>query len=69
VAACFRYRYELRDSDHLVATGHLTLEQPLQAGDKVAIGPRRALVRSVSATVGSQELQLVLELSVTETKR
>ena len=66
----FRYRYELRDTnDLLVATGHLTLDQPLEAGDHVTIGRARGRVRSVAATFGSQELQLIVELLPAATNR
>jgi len=68
LAAVLRYRYELRDNDDLVATGHLTFDERLNVGDYVAIGRPRGLVRSVAPTVGSQELQLVVELLPAETK-
>jgi len=65
----FRYRYELRDTNDLLATGHLTLDQPLEAGDHVTIGRTRGQVRSVEATFGSQELQLIVELLPAATNR
>ena len=65
----FRYRYELRDTNDLLATGHLTLDQPLEAGDHVTIGRARGRVRSVAATFGSQELQLIVELLPAATNR
>ena len=65
----FRYRYELRDTNDLLATGHLSLDQPLEAGDHVTIGRTRGQVRSVEATFGSQELQLIVELLPAATNR
>jgi hypothetical protein len=34
------YRYELRRGDEVIATGHLTREQPLEVGERIAIGSR-----------------------------
>ena len=48
---------------------HLTLDQPLEAGDHVTIGRTRGQVRSVEATFGSQELQLIVELLPAATNR
>jgi hypothetical protein len=62
VSEPFSYRYELRDGDEVVATGHMTLENELAAGDEVTIGRQRGVVERVDPTIGSSELQLVIRL-------
>jgi hypothetical protein len=32
------YRYELRRGEEVIATGHLSREQPLEVGDRITIG-------------------------------
>lgn len=56
------YRYELRCGDQLIATGHLTREQSLAAGDRITIGGRAGIVRDVEPLLGERELRLVVEL-------
>jgi hypothetical protein len=56
------YRYELRDGDELVATGHLSREQPLEVGDRIEIGGQQAIVRTIEPLLGEPELHLVLRL-------
>lgn len=60
------YRYELRLGDEMIATGHLTQQEPLKVGDRVAIGGRTGIVRDVDPLLGEHELRLVLQLSDTE---
>jgi hypothetical protein len=67
LAAVFRYRYELRRNDDLVATGHLTLDEPLEVGDHVTIGRSHGLVHSVMPTLGKHERQLIVQLLPAET--
>lgn len=62
-AAMRDYRYELRDGDELIATGHLTREQPLDAGDRIAIGGHMGIVRDVEPLLGEHELRLVVQLT------
>jgi hypothetical protein len=56
------YRYELRRGEKLLATGHLTLEEPLEVGDQVAIGQSRGIVRAIEPLLGQPELRLVVQL-------
>jgi hypothetical protein len=32
------YRYELRRGDEVIATGHLSTEQPFEVGERIRIG-------------------------------
>jgi hypothetical protein len=55
------YRYELRRGDEVVATGHLSQEQPLEVGDR-EIGGQLGIVRTIEPLLGEQELRLVVQL-------
>jgi hypothetical protein len=52
------YRYELRRGDEVVATGHLSREQPLEVGERLEIGGQIGIVRAVEPLLGEQELRL-----------
>ncbi len=56
------YRYELRGADEVVATGHLSRDQPLEIGDRIEVGGQHATVRTIEPLVGELELRLVLRL-------
>jgi hypothetical protein len=56
------YRYELRRGDEVVATGHLTREQPLEVGERLEIGGQPGIVRTVEPLLGERELRLVMQL-------
>jgi hypothetical protein len=56
------YRYELRGGEELVATGHLSREQPLEIGDRIEVGGQPAIVRTIEPLLGESELRLVLRL-------
>lgn len=56
------YRYELRRGDEVVATGHLSREQPLEVGQHVEIAGRTGIVRAVEPILGERELRLVVQL-------
>jgi len=56
------YRYELRRGDEVVATGHLTREEPLEVGERVEIGVRTGIVRTIEPLLGETELRLVAQL-------
>jgi hypothetical protein len=58
----FDYRYEIRRGDEIVATGHLTREQPLEAGDRIVIGTSAGTVRSVEPVLGEREVRLVVQV-------
>jgi hypothetical protein len=56
------YRYELRRGDELVATGRLSLERPLEVGERVEIGESCGIVRAIEPLLGEPELRLVVQL-------
>jgi len=56
------YRYELRRGDEVIATGHLTREEPLEVGERVTIGSRAGIVRSIEPQLRDRELRLVVQL-------
>ena len=57
------YRYELRRGEEMIATGHLACEEPLALGERIEIGARRGIVRSIEPLLGEAELRLVVQLS------
>ena len=56
------YRYELRRGDEVIATGHLSNEQALEIGERITIGSRSGIVRSIDPLLGQRELHLVVQL-------
>jgi hypothetical protein len=56
------YRYELRRGEELIATGHLSREQPLEVGERIAIGSQAGIVRTIEPRLGERELHLVVQL-------
>ena len=56
------YRYELRRGHEVVATGHLSGEQPLEVGDRLEIGGHAGIVRAIEPLLGEQELRMVVQL-------
>ena len=52
------YRFELRRADEILATGHLSPEAPLAIGDRIEIGRRRGIVRTIEPLLGERELRL-----------
>jgi hypothetical protein len=55
-------RYELRRGDEVVATGHLSREEPLEVGERLAVNGLVGIVRTVEALLGERELRLVVQL-------
>jgi hypothetical protein len=60
--AAVDYRYELRRGEELVATGHLSREQPLEVGERLEIAGQLGIVRTVEPLLGEHELRLVVQL-------
>jgi hypothetical protein len=56
------YRYELRRGDEIVATGHLSRDRPLAVGERLTIGSREGIVRTVEPLLGEREQRLVVQL-------
>jgi hypothetical protein len=56
------YRYELRRGDEVVATGHLSREEPLVVGQRVTIGVEIGIIRSLDPLLYKRELRLVVQL-------
>lgn len=57
-----QYRFELRRGDEVVATGHVTRDEPIEIGDRVVVGGREGIARSVEPILGELELRLVVQL-------
>ena len=56
------YRYELRRGEEVIATGHLSREEPLEVGERITIGSQSGIVRSVEPLLHERELRLVVQL-------
>lgn len=56
------YRYELRRGNEVLATGHLTYEEPLEVGARIEIGGQTGIVRTVEPLLGEREVRLVVQL-------
>jgi hypothetical protein len=56
------YLYELRRGDNVIATGHLSSEQPVEVGERITIGARSGIVRSADLLVGARERRLVVQI-------
>jgi len=56
------YRYELRRGDEVLATGHLSSEQPLAVGDRITVNGRDGIVRTVEPLLADTEKRLVIQL-------
>jgi hypothetical protein len=63
------YRYELRRGAEVIATGHLSREQPLEVDDRLTIGSRAGIVRSIEPLLREHELRLVVQLTRDELGR
>ena len=56
------YRYELRNGDEIIATGHLTWEHDLDIGDEITIGRHRAIVDTIEPVLRTNEKRLVVRV-------
>jgi hypothetical protein len=56
------YRYELRRGDEIVATGHLSHEQPLEVGQRLEVAGQTGIVRTVEPILGERELRVIVQL-------
>ena len=56
------YRYELKRGEEVLATGHLSRDSPLAAGDRIAVNGREGIVHSVEPSFGTLEQRLVIQL-------
>jgi hypothetical protein len=56
------YRYEVRRGDEVVATGHLSCDEPLEVGGRLLIGGREGIVRTIEPLLGEREFRLVVQL-------
>ena len=57
-----RYTYELRRGDDVVATGRVSREEALEVGQRVLLGGREGIVRSIDPLLGERELRVVVQL-------
>ena len=58
----FRYRYEFRSGEEIVATGHMTRETAFEVGERITIGRSEGIVREIEPMLGEGELRLVVQL-------
>ena len=56
------YRYELRRGDEVIATGHMSREQPLEVGERITVGSQSGIVRTIEPLLAERELRLVVQL-------
>jgi hypothetical protein len=56
------YRYEVHRGTEVIATGHMTCEQPLLVGEPITIGSHPGRVRSVDPILHERRMRLVIEL-------
>ena len=55
------YRYELRRGDEVIATGHLSSRaRPLEVGERIEVGGRPGIVRTIEPLLRTDELRLVV---------
>jgi hypothetical protein len=57
------------DGGEVIATGHLSREQPLEVGERIPIGSYTGIVRDVEPLLGEHELRLVVQLARDELGR
>jgi hypothetical protein len=56
------YQYELRRGTMIVATGHVTNDEPLEVGRLIKIGGREGVIRTINPILGKSELRIVVQL-------
>jgi hypothetical protein len=56
------YRYELRRGDEIVATGHLTNDEPLEVGQSIKIGEGEGVIETIEPLLRDRELRIVVQL-------
>src|SRR6266571_4434217 len=52
-----RGRLSLRRGDEVVATGHLSRDEPLEIGDRLEIGGQLGIVRTTEPLLGEREMR------------
>ena len=62
VAPMISYRYELRDGNAIIATGHISYEVPLELGDLVTLGKTAGIVRDLGPRLAGSEVRLLIQL-------
>ncbi len=55
------YRYELRQGDDVIATGHITRDAPAEVGERLTIAGHDGIVRTVEPLLGDSEQRLVVQ--------
>jgi hypothetical protein len=56
------YLYELRRGEEIIATGHLTLDQAAEAGERITIAGKPGIIRSITPATGQNQQRLVVQL-------
>ena len=55
-----RYEYELRELDEKIATGRITVDQPLAVGDQVTIGKRVGIVTDLLPALTGRDSRIIV---------
>jgi hypothetical protein len=56
------YLYELRRGEEIIATGHITYEQPVEIGERITVAGREGIIREIIPILGQNEQRLVVQL-------
>jgi hypothetical protein len=56
------YRYELRRGDEVLATGHLSSEEPFTVGDRISVNRRDGVIRTIEPLLADSEQRLVIQV-------
>ncbi len=56
------YCYELRRAEEVLATGHVSRDEPLEVGAAFEIAGHRGIVCAIDPVWGERELRLVVQL-------
>jgi hypothetical protein len=56
------YEYELRNGDEIVATGHVTFDEAVVVGQRVAIGNREGIVEEIAPPLGARTARVLIQL-------
>lgn len=57
------YIYELRESETVIATGHLRTTDPYEVGQRMTINDRDGLIQSIEPTLNPREQRVVIQLT------
>jgi hypothetical protein len=58
----FRYRYELRDHETTIATGHFSRDEALEVGDTIEVNGSSGTVSDIAPILREDELRVIVKL-------